>query len=100
MSMFEKHHSPKYYAELWGMSVSRVRRRFLNEPGVLLDGKPSRRLGKKLRRGYFTMSIPESVAARVYQRMVQKRPPNGKPPRPVGPALKPASDPSLVSPEP
>lgn len=72
MSMFEKHHSPKYYAELWGMSVSRVRRIFRDESGVLLDGKPSRRLGKKLKRSYYTMSIPESVAHRVYQRMVQK----------------------------
>jgi hypothetical protein len=72
MSMFENHHSPKYYAEIWGMSVSRVRRIFRNED-VLLDGLPSRRLGKKLKRGYFTMSIPESVAARVYERLRNKR---------------------------
>jgi hypothetical protein len=100
MSMFEKHHSPKYYAELWGMSVSRVRRMFRDELGVVLDGKPSRRLGKKLKRSYFTMTIPESVAARVYERMVQKRPPSGKPLQPVPLAAKPPSDSSLVSPEP
>jgi hypothetical protein len=72
MSMFEKHHSPKYYAELWGMSVGRVRRKFRGEPGVVLDGQPSHRLGTKLKPSYFTMSIPESVAARVYERMRKK----------------------------
>jgi hypothetical protein len=82
------------------MSVSRVRRMFRDEPGVVLDGEPSRRLGKKLKRAYYTMSIPESVALRVYERMVQKRPPSRKPLQPVPLAVKPASGSSSVSPEP
>jgi hypothetical protein len=45
---------------------------FEGEPGVLRLGEPSRRLGKKLKRRYFTMRIPESVAIRVYERMREK----------------------------
>src|SRR6516165_10362237 len=100
MSMLERHFTVKELAEAWGKSPTRVRRMFRDELGVVLDGKPSRRLGKKLKRSYFTMTIPESVAARVYERMVQKRPPSGKPLQPVPLAAKPPSDSSLVSPEP
>ena len=100
MSMHEKHHSPKYYAERWEWSVSRVRRMFRDEPGVVLDGEPSRRLGKKLKRAYYTMSIPESVALRVYERMVQKRPPSRKPLQPVHQHSQPVADSSSTSPEP
>lgn len=69
MSTLERHFSPKDLTEAWGLSVTKVRRLFQNEPGVLLIGEPSRRLGKKLKRRYFTMRIPESVATRVYERM-------------------------------
>lgn len=100
MTMLEKHFTVKGLAEVWGMSVTKVRRLFKDEPGVVLVGEPSRRLGKKLKRGYYTMLIPESVAVRVYERMVQKRPPSGKLPRPSPPASIPASDSSSVSPEP
>jgi predicted DNA-binding transcriptional regulator YafY len=100
MSMLERHFTVKELAEAWGKSPTRVRRMFRNELGVVLDGEPSRRLGKKLKRSYFTMTIPESVALRVYQRMVQKRSPSGRPPRPATPVSKPASGSSLVSPEP
>jgi len=99
MSMLEKHFTVKELAEAWGMSTTRVRRKFQNEPGVVLDGEPSRRLGKKLRRAYYTMKIPESVAARVYERMLQKRRPNGTALRFAPPVSRPASDSSSVSPE-
>jgi hypothetical protein len=45
---------------------------FQNEPGVVLIGEPSRRLGRKLKRSYHTMRIPESVAVRVYERLRKK----------------------------
>jgi hypothetical protein len=45
---------------------------FRDEPGVVLIGSPSRRLGKKLKRGYYTMRVPEHVALRVYERMKRK----------------------------
>ena len=69
MSMLEKHFTVKELAEAWGLSDNTVRRLFNNEPGVILLGKPSRRLGRKLKRSYYTMVIPESVALRVYGRM-------------------------------
>jgi hypothetical protein len=69
MSTLEKHLSPSELAERWGFSDSKIRRLFQNEPGVVLVGEPSRRLGKKLKRRYFSMRIPESVAVRVYERM-------------------------------
>ena len=39
------------------------------EPVVLLIGEPSGRVGKKLKRSYFTMRIPQSVAERVHARL-------------------------------
>ena len=72
MSTLEKHFSPQELGEAWDISDTKVRRMFQNEPGVLLIGEPSRRLGRKLKRSYFTMRIPESVAIRVYKRLRKK----------------------------
>ena len=72
MSTLEKHFSPQELAETWGLSDTKIRRIFQNEPGVMLVGAPSRRLGKKLKRSYFTMRIPESVAMRVHERLRKK----------------------------
>lgn len=72
MSTLERHFSSKELGEAWGISDTKVRRLFKGEPGVVLIGEPSRRLGRKLKRSYFTMRIPESVAIRVYERMRQK----------------------------
>lgn len=72
MSTLEKHFSPQELSEIWVLSDTKIRRLFENEPGVVLVGEPSRRLGKKLKRRYYTMRIPESVALRVYERMRKK----------------------------
>jgi len=72
MSTLERHLSPKEIGEAWGLSDTKVRRMFQNEPGVVLIGEPSRRLGRKLKRSYHTMRIPESVAIRVYERLRKK----------------------------
>lgn len=64
----ERHYSPKELAH-WGLSESKIRRLFENEPGVLRLGEPSRRVGRKLKRSYFTMRIPETVALRVHRRL-------------------------------
>ena len=69
MSALEKHYTPQEVAELWGLSDSAVRRLFQDEPGVLRVGEPSRRLGRLLKRRYFTLRIPESVVIRVHQRL-------------------------------
>lgn len=68
-STFERHFTPKDLAELWSLSDTKIRRMFEHEPGVLREGEPSRRLGRKLKRRYFTMRIPESVAIRVHRRL-------------------------------
>lgn len=68
----EKHFTPNQVAERWGLSPSKVRRIFVNEPGVLLTGEPSRRVGRILKRGYWTMRIPESVVERVHRRLASR----------------------------
>jgi AraC-like DNA-binding protein len=65
----EHHYTPKEIAQRWGLSESKVRRMFEVEPGVLRIGEPSRRVGRKLRRAYFIIRIPESVALRVHRRL-------------------------------
>ena len=69
----EQHFHPSELAKLWGLSASTIRRMFEKEPGVLLVGEPSRRVGRALRRSYFTMRIPSSVAERVHQKLTEKR---------------------------
>jgi hypothetical protein len=62
----EKHYTPVQLSELWQLSPTKVRELFADEPGVIRLGEPSRRQGRKLTRSYFTLRIPESVAARVH----------------------------------
>jgi hypothetical protein len=50
---------------LWGFDHTTIRRMFIDEPGVLKEGKQVRRDGK---RPYVSLRIPESVARRVYER--------------------------------
>jgi hypothetical protein len=72
MPILERHFSVKEVGDAWGLSDTKIRRIFQNEPGVVLIGEPSRRLGRKLKRSYHTMRIPESVAIRVYERLRKK----------------------------
>lgn len=72
MNITEQHYQPADLAKLWGLSPSKVRRIFEKEPGVLRIGEPSRRVGRALKRSYFTMRIPESVAQRVHQRLTRR----------------------------
>lgn len=75
LTVTEHHFHPADLAKLWGLSPSKIRRMFENEPGVMLVGSPSRRVGRALRRSYFTMRIPASVAERVHQKLTAgKRP--------------------------
>jgi hypothetical protein len=61
----EKHYTPQELAEMWNLSVQTIRELFLSEPGVLKIGSN----GTKMRRKYKTLRIPESVLARVYNRL-------------------------------
>jgi hypothetical protein len=69
----EKHYSPAQVQAIWGYSDTKVRRIFENGPGVVLEGMPSRRSGRKLTRRYYSMKIPESVLIRVHGRLSNKR---------------------------
>ena len=70
--MIERTLSPQEAAELLKLSTSKIRRLFQSEPGVIRIGEPSKRLGSKLKRRYFTLRIPESVYRRVVARMQVK----------------------------
>ncbi len=62
----ERHYRPKELAAKWGYSEDTIRRLFFEEPGVLKIGNSYHRSGK---RGYVSLSIPESVAERVHRMM-------------------------------
>jgi hypothetical protein len=66
---FEPHFRVKQIAKMWGLSMAKVRRIFENEPSVIRVGEPSRRLGRKLKRRYFSLRIPQSVVERVHARL-------------------------------
>jgi hypothetical protein len=59
----DPHYSPRFYAELWGMSPSTVVRWFEDCPGVLRLSKPARN-GKRTR---VELRIPFSLAMKVYR---------------------------------
>jgi hypothetical protein len=55
-------------AAMWGLSSVSVRRIFLQEPGVLVIGRREEQ-SRVRKRVYRTLRIPESVVARVRQRL-------------------------------
>ena len=59
----EKHYRVKELADLWGFSENTIIKLFCNEDGVLRLESPT---GK---RKYATLSIPETVAIRVHERL-------------------------------
>lgn len=69
----EYHYTPEQLAARLAVSVDTARRIFVHEPGVRLIGKPSRREGRVLKRRYYTMRIPASVAERVISKMTVKK---------------------------
>jgi hypothetical protein len=76
----ERAYTVKYIAEQLTLSTDTVRRLFECENGVLRIGNPSRRVGRKLKRAYFTLRIPLSVYLRVQDRLQQreKKPPQSR----------------------
>jgi hypothetical protein len=64
-SPFEDFLTPQDLAKKLKVHPKTVQRMFIDEPGVLILGKESRRDGK---RQYVTLRIPPSVALRVLQR--------------------------------
>ena len=64
----EKHYRVKDLAALWGVSAKTVRRVFTNEPGVVRIGNHGTGNRKCV-----VLSIPESVALRVHERLSHDR---------------------------
>lgn len=65
-SALEKHYRVRELAALWGFSDNTIIRMFACEPGVVrLESGAGRRK-------YTTLSIPESVALRVHERLSQE----------------------------
>ena len=67
-SMYERHFSPGTLAELWNFSEDTIIRWFEDEPDVLRTGCD----GSRGKRRKLTLRIPESVAARVYDKQRKK----------------------------
>jgi hypothetical protein len=59
----DPHFSPKFYAELWGLSESTITRWFQDRPGVLKVGRES----KAGRRTRVELRIPFSLAMEVHE---------------------------------
>jgi hypothetical protein len=61
----EVNYTPEELAKLMKWHVATIRKRFVNEPGVVRLGHPAN--GR--RRQYYTLRIPQSVVARVFGAM-------------------------------
>ena len=61
---FEKHYRVRELAGLWGLSAKTVTRIFADEAGVIRVANDG-----TCKRKYATLSIPESVALRVHERL-------------------------------
>ena len=70
----ERHYTVPELEEQWNFSDDFIRQLFINEPGVIKIVRPEDpnrigKNGKKGKRPYVTLRIPESVAARVHERL-------------------------------
>lgn len=64
----EQHETVADLARRWGWSPKTVRRVFEDEPGVLI----LERAETRYKRGYRTLTIPQSVSDRVHRRLERK----------------------------
>jgi hypothetical protein len=64
--MMERHFTFKELAEMWGFSEDFINRRFRDEPGVICTQKAPTRG----RRAHGILRVPQSIAERVYTRMM------------------------------
>ena len=64
----ERHFTPNQVAGLWGMHPATVRRLFRDEPGVIRLGAA----GRRRKKDYFSLYIPESVMRRVHLRLTTR----------------------------
>jgi len=62
----ERHYAVAEIAEMWNLSVDKVRELFEKEPGVLGERSP------RHKRRYVTLRIPQTVVERVHSRLSSK----------------------------
>lgn len=62
MGALEEHYTPQELGKIWNLHPDTIRSIFRNEPEVFVLNRPE----KMNKRGYATMRIPASVAARVH----------------------------------
>ena len=60
----ERYYTPQEIAEMWKVDERTVRRKFIDEPGVL---KLGRAISRHHKRSYITLRIPASVLARYHR---------------------------------
>ena len=65
----ERHFTPGELGKLWGMHAGTIRRIFRDEPGVIRLGS----IGRRSRRDYLSLRIPESVARRKHTQLSARR---------------------------
>ncbi len=65
----ERHYTVDEIAEAWKLSRDKVRRLFEKEPDVLVLQKENK---ARRRQCYRTLRIPQSVAERVYRRLLNR----------------------------
>ena len=70
--MLETCYSVQQIAEAWNVSEETVRRLFRDEPGVIHIGEGTKLLGRKYKRRYFVLRVPESVVERVRVRLLHQ----------------------------
>jgi len=63
--MFERHYSIRQLAAAWNLSRDTVRREFLKELDIIIIYRPRRGV-----RIYRVIRVPETVAKRVYARLI------------------------------
>lgn len=63
MGALEEHYTPQQLGKMWCLSADTIRAMFRDEPDVLIIDRPE----KMHKRGYMTLRIPASTAARVHQ---------------------------------
>jgi hypothetical protein len=64
----EPKYTPEELAQIYKLHPSTIRKRFVDEPGVIRMGHA----GSRRRKQYFTIRIPASVASRVFGEMTVK----------------------------
>lgn len=63
----ERHYTVKEISAFWCLSQKKIRELFANEAGVMREGKPTRMIGSRQRRGYFTIRVAESALLRAHR---------------------------------